>query len=66
MIAAAARNANPHAEVHVAATIEDAVGASHRLAASLHRRIYVAGGLFLAIEYATVVRGGRARDLNFF
>jgi dihydrofolate synthase / folylpolyglutamate synthase len=66
MIAAAARNANPHAEVHVAATIEDAVGASHRLAASLHRRIYVAGGLFLTIEYATVVRGGRARDLNFF
>jgi dihydrofolate synthase/folylpolyglutamate synthase len=65
-IAVAARNANPQAKVHVAATIEDAVNASNRLATSLHRRIYVAGGLFLAIEYAAIVRGGRAQDLNFF
>jgi dihydrofolate synthase/folylpolyglutamate synthase len=65
-ISVAVRKSNPHANVHIAATIEDAVSASHRLATSLHRRIYVAGGLFLAIEYATVAKGGRARDLNFF
>ena len=29
-------------------------------------KIYVAGGLFLAIEYATVAKGGRAEDLKFF
>jgi dihydrofolate synthase / folylpolyglutamate synthase len=65
-IAAAARNANPQAKIHVAAIIEDAVALSQRLAASRNQRIYVAGGLFLAIEYATVARGGRARELNFF
>jgi dihydrofolate synthase/folylpolyglutamate synthase len=65
-IAAAVRKANPNATVHVAATIEDAVDLSGTLAASMNRRIYVAGGLFLAIEYATIARGGRARDLDFF
>ena len=65
-IAAAVRNANPNATVHVAATIEDAVDLSGTLAATMNRRIYVAGGLFLAIEYATIARGGRARDLDFF
>jgi dihydrofolate synthase / folylpolyglutamate synthase len=65
-IAAAARKANPQAAIHVAATIEDAVALSQRLAASRNQRIYVAGGLFLAIEYATVARGGHARELNFF
>ena len=65
-IAAAVRQANPHANVYIAATIEDAVDVSLGLASSLHRRIYVAGGLFLAIEYATVAKGGRAQDLNFF
>ncbi len=65
-IAAAVRKANPDAEVHVAASIEDAVGVSTTLAASRNRKIYVAGGLFLAIEYAIVARGGDAQDLNFF
>jgi dihydrofolate synthase / folylpolyglutamate synthase len=65
-IAAAVRNANPEAAVRVAATIEDAVRLSHTLAASLNRKIYVAGGLFPAIEYAVVAGGGRAEDLNFF
>jgi dihydrofolate synthase / folylpolyglutamate synthase len=65
-IAAAARRANPDATIHIAATIEDAVGISQRLAASQNRKIYVAGGLFLAIEYAAVAAGGRAQDLNFF
>jgi dihydrofolate synthase/folylpolyglutamate synthase len=65
-IAAAARGANPGANIHVAATVADAVRLSQALARSLGRKIYVAGGLFLAIEYATVMRGGRAEDLNFF
>ena len=65
-IAAAVRNANPQATIHTAANIEGAMDISHRLAASQNRKIYVAGGLFLAIEYATAARGGRAQDLNFF
>lgn len=65
-IAAAARRANPAATVHVAATIEDAAALSTELASALGRRIFVAGGLFLAIEYATTIGGGRAQDLDFF
>ena len=65
-IAEAVRKPNPHADVRIAATIEAAVGASQTLAASRNQRIYVAGGLFSAIEYATIARGGRARDLKFF
>jgi dihydrofolate synthase/folylpolyglutamate synthase len=65
-IAAAVRKANPKAKLHVAATIEGAVEISGALAASQNRKIYVAGGLFVAIEYATIVRGGHAQDLNFF
>ena len=65
-IASAVRAANPQAAVHIAATIEDAVGISEKLAAAQNRKIYVAGGLFLAIEYAVVAQGGRAEDLKFF
>jgi dihydrofolate synthase/folylpolyglutamate synthase len=65
-IAAAARSANPQATLQVAATIENAVRLAEHLAASLDRRIYVAGGLFLAVEYAVVARGGRAEELKFF
>jgi dihydrofolate synthase / folylpolyglutamate synthase len=65
-VAAAVRKANPQAQIHIAATVEDAVGVSSKLATSQNRRIYVAGGLFLATEYAVVVSGGRAQDLNFF
>ena len=65
-IASAVRKANPQAHVHTAATVADAVAVSRQLAASQHRKIYVAGGLFLAIEYAVVARGGRAEDLKFF
>jgi dihydrofolate synthase/folylpolyglutamate synthase len=65
-IAAAIRTINPQATVQVAATVADAVGVSQTLAASLNRKIYVAGGLFTAIEFAVVARGGRAQDLNFF
>jgi dihydrofolate synthase / folylpolyglutamate synthase len=65
-IAAAARLANPSAGVRVAATIEDAVQFSQEIARTAAQKVYVAGGLFLAIEYATVLKGGRAEDLNFF
>jgi dihydrofolate synthase/folylpolyglutamate synthase len=65
-IAAAVRQANPDADVHVTASIEDAVDASQKLASSQNRKIYVAGGLFLAVEYAVVAKGERAEDLKFF
>ena len=65
MIAAAARRANPYSDVRLAATIEDAVQLSQKLAAEKRHRIYVAGRLFLAIEYATVAKRGRAGELNF-
>jgi dihydrofolate synthase/folylpolyglutamate synthase len=65
-IAQAARRANPSAVIHVAATTDDAVAQSAALAKAANRRIYVAGGLFLAIEYAHVARGGRAAELKFF
>ena len=65
-IASAAARANLAADVRIAATIADAVRVAQELAKSKRRRIYVAGGLFLAIEYATVARGGRAEELKFF
>lgn len=65
-IADAARNANSAAALHIAATIEDAVRLSTTLAQSANMNIYVAGGLFVAAEYATACRGERAQDLQFF
>jgi dihydrofolate synthase / folylpolyglutamate synthase len=65
-IASAAARANPAADVRLAKTIADAVRVSQELAKTKRRRVYVAGGLFLAIEYSTVAKGGRAEDLNFF
>jgi len=65
-IAAAARLANPGANIVVAATMEDAVRQSQEIAEVQKKKIYVAGGLFLAIEYATIARGRRAADLDFF
>jgi dihydrofolate synthase/folylpolyglutamate synthase len=65
-IATAARLANPAATIHICTTIEDAVARSTALAAATKRRIFVAGGLFLAIEYATALRGDRPERLNFF
>jgi dihydrofolate synthase/folylpolyglutamate synthase len=66
VIATAARKSNPQATIHIAAAIEDAVRLSATLAAPLNRKIYVAGGLFVAIEYAVVAGGGRVQDLKFF
>lgn len=65
-IAAAVRSVNPRAKVQIAATVEEAFSASQTLAASLNRKIYVAGGLFTAIEFAAVSRGMRAKNLDFF
>jgi dihydrofolate synthase/folylpolyglutamate synthase len=65
-IAAAARRGNPRASIHVATSIADAVRLSQEIARTQARRVYVAGGLFLAIEYAAVANGGRAEDLEFF
>jgi dihydrofolate synthase / folylpolyglutamate synthase len=65
-IAKAARKANPDAALHLAETIEDAAQVSRALADSTNRKIFVAGGLFLAIEYATAAKGGRAQELEFF
>jgi dihydrofolate synthase/folylpolyglutamate synthase len=65
-IAAAAQHANPNAAVHAAASIEEAVRLSRKMTEAQRRRVYVAGGLFLAIEYATITKGGRAEDLEFF
>ena len=65
-LATTVRKINPQAAVHIAATIADAFRASQALATSLNRKIYVAGGLFTAIEFAAVARGDRAQDLDFF
>lgn len=66
IVGAAARKAHPTARIHVANEIEDAVRLSQQLARTVPRKVYVAGGLFVAIEYATVLRGGKAQDLVFF
>ena len=65
-IAAAARAANPDATIHLVRDIADAVTVSRAMALESKHRIYVAGGLFVAIEYAHVVRGGDAEALRFF
>ena len=65
-IAASAQKFNPKAEVHLAERIEDAFEASRTVAALRNGRIYVAGGLFTAIEFAAIARGMRAIDLGFF
>jgi dihydrofolate synthase/folylpolyglutamate synthase len=65
-LAAAMRSANPVARIEIAATIEQAFSSSRALAASLKRRIYVAGGLFTAIEFAATARGLDPKQLGFF
>lgn len=60
------RRFNSRARIEVATGIEQAFAASRELAASNKRRIYVAGGLFTAIEFAAVARGMDARRLAFF
>jgi dihydrofolate synthase / folylpolyglutamate synthase len=66
IVGAAARKTNAGAKIHVANTMEAAVRISQQQAKTSNWKVYVAGGLFVAIEYATVLRGGRAQDLQFF
>ena len=66
IVGAAARKAHATARIHVANAMEDAVKLSQQLARAVPRKVYVAGGLFVAIEYATVLRGGKAEALQFF
>jgi dihydrofolate synthase/folylpolyglutamate synthase len=65
-LASLMRQHNPQAKVEVVASIEQAFATSRARAASLHRRIYVAGGLFTAIEFAAIARGLDASQLAFF
>lgn len=62
----AMRRSNPEARVEMASTIGQAFSLSQALAAPLKRKIYVAGGLFTAIEFAAVARGLDAKQLSFF
>ena len=66
-IAASVRKANPDARRRMSPPRSRTRSASAgRSPTSRNEKIYVAGGLFLAIEFATVARGGNARDLTFF
>jgi dihydrofolate synthase/folylpolyglutamate synthase len=65
-LVAATRKNNSQSEIRTAPTIEDAVRLSRTLAATPPRKIYVAGGLFTAVEFATIAGGGDAKDLDFF
>ncbi len=53
-------------EFYIAASISEAVSLSLTLAREQRKGVYVAGGLFLAAEYAWTLRGGNAEDLRFF
>ena len=66
IVAVAARAANSNTEIRILPMIADAVRVSRDLALETNQRIYVAGGLFVAVEYAHVVRGGDAQELMFF
>ena len=65
-IAQTARNAHAAAMVHVARDVADAVRIGREIARTSNRKIYVAGGLFLAIEFAAVVEGRALEELNFY
>lgn len=65
-LAAVMRHLNPNAEVEITASIEQAFEMSQALAKSQNGRIYVAGGLFTAIEFAAVAHGQDAKQLAFF
>ena len=65
-IAAIVKGVHPGAEATVCRTIEDAVITARNDAARTGSAIYVAGGLFLAIEFAEAWRGGEPAKLRFF
>jgi dihydrofolate synthase / folylpolyglutamate synthase len=65
-LATTMRRINPAAHVEIAETIAQAFSASNALAKSPGGRIYVAGGLFTAVEFAAQARGLDATKLSFF
>lgn len=65
-IAQAARKAHPAATVHIAHDVAEALRISREIARTSNRKIYVAGGLFLAIEYAAAVQGLPVEALDFY
>jgi dihydrofolate synthase / folylpolyglutamate synthase len=66
VIAAACRKFNLKAKIHLAPTIGEAFKTGRALATPLRQKIYVAGGLFTAIEFAAIARGMSVDDLAFF
>ena len=65
-IAAAARHANPRAAIHAAASVDEAVRLSQERRERNGEEFMWRVDCSSAIEYATVARGGRAEDLEFF
>jgi dihydrofolate synthase / folylpolyglutamate synthase len=65
-VEALAKAINPAAEIVLCPKIEDAIEAARSGATRLGRAVYVAGGLFLAAEFAESWRGGDASVLRFF
>jgi dihydrofolate synthase/folylpolyglutamate synthase len=60
------RALRPDAKTTLCATIEEAVSVSRAEASQSGRAVYVAGGLFLAAEFAEAWRGGNPARLRFF
>lgn len=65
-ISAIAATANPDAKITVSPTIAEAAQAAMREARAANAAIYVAGGLFLAAEFAEFCRGGAPEKMRFF
>jgi dihydrofolate synthase/folylpolyglutamate synthase len=63
-VAGFAREINRSAEITVCPTIDEAAAVAVREGSD--RPVYVAGGLFLAIEFALASRGGTPKKLRFF
>jgi dihydrofolate synthase/folylpolyglutamate synthase len=65
-VVALAHDINPVAEVTCCPTIEDAAAIALAEGEASNRPVYVAGGLFLAVEFAEACRGRDPRALRFF
>jgi dihydrofolate synthase/folylpolyglutamate synthase len=65
-VAGFATEINPSADITCCRTMEEAAMAALRAAEAAGRPVYVAGGLFLAIEFAEACRGNNPRALRFF
>ncbi len=65
-VAGFAAEINPSAAVTCCRTMEEAATTALRAAEAAGRPVYVAGGLFLAIEFAEACRGNSPQALRFF